>query len=51
MEHATLLMESSVEEELRLGTLQIIDVPALRGGVPVTLVRRQNGYLSGASSR
>jgi DNA-binding transcriptional LysR family regulator len=44
-----LLIESSVQEELRLGTLRIIDVPALRGGVPVTLVRRQNGYLSGAA--
>lgn len=44
-----LLIESSVEEELRLGTLKIVDVPALRGGVPVTLVRRRNGYLSGAA--
>jgi len=24
-------------------------VPALRGGVPVTLVLRRNGYLSGAA--
>lgn len=44
-----LLIESSVQEELRLGALRLIDVPALRGGVPVTLVRRQNGYLSGAA--
>lgn len=44
-----LLIESSVQEELRLGSLRVIDVPALRGGVPVTLVRRQNGYLSGAA--
>jgi DNA-binding transcriptional LysR family regulator len=44
-----LLIESSVQEELRLGSLQIIDAPALRGGVPVTLVRRRNGYLSGAA--
>ncbi|MGH7364886.1 MAG: LysR family transcriptional regulator [Candidatus Rokuibacteriota bacterium] len=44
-----LLIESSVQEELRVGTLRAIDVPALRGGVPVTLVRRQNGYLSGAA--
>jgi len=43
-----LLIESSVQEELRLGTLRVIDVPALRGGVPVRLVRRQNGDLSGA---
>jgi DNA-binding transcriptional LysR family regulator len=47
-----LLIASSVQEELRLGTLEIIDVPALRGGVPVTLVRRQNGYLrAGATKR
>ena len=44
-----LLIESSVQEELRAGTLRLVDVPALRGGVPVTLVRRQNGYLSGAA--
>ena len=44
-----LLIESSVQEELRLGSLKIIDAPALRGGVPVTLVRRRNGYLSGAA--
>jgi DNA-binding transcriptional LysR family regulator len=44
-----LLIESSVQEELRLGTLRLIDVPPLRGGVPVTLVRRQNGYLSRAA--
>ena len=42
-------IESSVQEELRLGTLALIDAPALRGGVPVTLVRRQNGYLSRAA--
>jgi DNA-binding transcriptional LysR family regulator len=44
-----LLVESSVQEELRLGTLRLIDVPALRGSMPVTLVRRQNGYLSRAA--
>ena len=44
-----LLIESSVQEELRLGSLEIIDAPALRGGVPVTLVRRRNGYLSRAA--
>ena len=44
-----LLIASSVHEELRLGTLTLIDVPALRGGVPVILVRRQKGYLSGAA--
>ena len=44
-----LLIESSVQEELRLGSLEIIHAPALQGGVPVTLVRRRNGYLSGAA--
>jgi hypothetical protein len=43
------LIESSVQEELGLGSFAIIDAPALRGGVPVTLVRRHNGYLSGAA--
>jgi hypothetical protein len=38
-----------VQEELRLGSLEIIHAPALQGGVPVTLVRRRNGYLSGAA--
>ena len=44
-----LLIESSVQEELQLGTLSLIDAPALRGGVPVTLVCCQNGYLSRAA--
>jgi DNA-binding transcriptional LysR family regulator len=44
-----LLIESSVQEELRLGTLELIDVPALRSGIAVTLVRRQQGYLSRAA--
>jgi DNA-binding transcriptional LysR family regulator len=44
-----LLVESSIQEELRLGTLTIIDVPALRATVPVSLVHRRNGYLSPAA--
>ena len=44
-----LLVESSIQEELGLGTLKIIDVPALRGTVPITLVRRRNGYLGPAA--
>jgi DNA-binding transcriptional LysR family regulator len=44
-----LLIASGVEEGLRLGTLKLIDVPALHGPVPVTLVRRRNGYLGGAA--
>jgi len=44
-----LLPESSIQEELRLGTLKIVDVPALRAAVPVFVVYRRKGYLSGAS--
>lgn len=44
-----LLVESSVQEERRLGTLAVIDAPALRAAIPVTLVRRRNGYLSRAA--
>lgn len=44
-----LLVESSVQEELRAGSLALIDVPALRARVPVVLVRRRAGHLSGAA--
>ena len=44
-----LLPESSIQEELRLGTLRIIDVPDLRTTVPIHLLYRKNGYLTGAS--
>jgi DNA-binding transcriptional LysR family regulator len=44
-----LVIASGVEEGLRLGTLKLIDVPALQGPVPITLVRRRNGYLGGAA--
>jgi hypothetical protein len=43
--------ESSVEEELRLGTLAALHVPALRATVPIALIRRRHGYLSGAAQR
>lgn len=44
-----LLAESAIEEELRLGTLRVIDVPALRASIPVTLVHRRRGYLGAAA--
>jgi hypothetical protein len=30
-------------EELHLGTLRVLDVPALRATIPVTLVNRRKG--------
>ncbi|MBV9250086.1 MAG: LysR family transcriptional regulator [Acetobacteraceae bacterium] len=44
-----LLPESSIQEELSLGTLSLIHVPALRTKLPVFLVHRRNGYLSSAA--
>lgn len=43
-----LLPVSSVEEELRLGTLQMLPISALETSVPVTLIHRRQGYLSAA---
>jgi hypothetical protein len=36
-------------EELRQGTLKVLNVPALRAGIPVAMVHRRNGYLSAAA--
>jgi DNA-binding transcriptional LysR family regulator len=44
-----LLPESSVQEELRLGTLRTIDIPCLQTMVPIHVLYRKNGYLTGAS--
>jgi DNA-binding transcriptional LysR family regulator len=44
-----LLPESALQDELRLGTLDIIDVPRLQTTVPVHVLHRKNGYLTGAS--
>lgn len=44
-----LMPESSIQEELRLGTLAVIDVRRLRASVPVCVVHRKRGYLSGAA--
>jgi DNA-binding transcriptional LysR family regulator len=44
-----LLPESSVDEELRVGTLRILRVPAMRTTIPVVLIHRRRAYLSGAA--
>ena len=44
-----LLQESSVDEELRAGSLCVLPVPALRVTVPVALIRRRRAFLSGAT--
>jgi DNA-binding transcriptional LysR family regulator len=44
-----LLPESSTREELSLGSLAVVDVPALRTTVPVVLLRRAKGFLSPAT--
>jgi DNA-binding transcriptional LysR family regulator len=46
-----LLPASGIEEELRLGTLVALDVPALTMTVPVVAIHRRSGYLSGAARR
>ena len=40
---------SSIEEEERLGTLRILDVPALAAAIPVVRIHRRSGYLSHAA--
>jgi DNA-binding transcriptional LysR family regulator len=44
-----LLPESSVQEELRLGTLRTIDISDLQTTVPIHVLYRKSGYLTGAS--
>jgi DNA-binding transcriptional LysR family regulator len=44
-----LLPSSGVEEELRVGTLRALPVAAMRLEVPVVLVHRRRGHLSGAA--
>jgi DNA-binding transcriptional LysR family regulator len=44
-----ILPESSLEEELRTGTLCAIDVPALTPSIPVALIRRRNAFQTGAA--
>jgi len=44
-----LMPASSVEEELRVGTLRALRIAAMRLAVPVVLVHRRKAYLSGAA--
>jgi DNA-binding transcriptional LysR family regulator len=44
-----ILPESSLEEELRTGTLRAIDAPALTATIPVALIRRRNAFQTGAA--
>lgn len=45
-----LVPESSVRDELKLGTLKELDIPAMRASIPVALIHRRNGYLNPAAS-
>jgi DNA-binding transcriptional LysR family regulator len=44
-----LLAESGIQEELKSGTLKVVNVPALQASIPIALVYRRNGYLSAAA--
>jgi len=44
-----LLPESSIQEELRLGTLRTIDSSDLQSTIPIHVLYRKSGYLTGAS--
>lgn len=44
-----LLPESSIQEELRLGTLRTIDISHLQTTVPIHMLYRKSGYLTGAA--
>jgi len=44
-----LMPESTVQEELRLGTLRALKLSAMRLAVPVVLIHRRRGFLSGAA--
>ena len=44
-----LVPESSIDEELRLGTLRVLRIAAMRIALPVVLVHRRGAYLRGAT--
>ena len=44
-----LVPESSVRDELKLGTLREIDAPAVRTTVPIVLIHRRKGHLNPAA--
>ena len=45
-----LVPESSVRDELRQGVLEALDIPSMRTAIPITAIRRRNGYLSPAAT-
>ena len=47
--YLAILPESSLEEELRTGTLRAIDAPALTTTIPVALIRRRTAFQTGAA--
>jgi DNA-binding transcriptional LysR family regulator len=44
-----LLPESSIDEELRSGTLSALRIPALRATIPVALIHRRRAFHNGAT--
>jgi len=46
-----LMPTSSIEEEVRLGTLHVLTIADLETVIPVTAIHRRGGYLSGAARR
>ena len=44
-----LLAENGIREEIRAGTLRMLNIPALRASIPVNVVYRRNGYLNAAA--
>ena len=46
-----LLPQTSIVDELRVGSLAVLDVKAMRAAIPVTAIHRRNGYLSPAAKQ
>jgi DNA-binding transcriptional LysR family regulator len=44
-----ILPESSLDEELRSGTLRPIEAPSMTASIPVALIRRRNAFQTGAA--
>jgi DNA-binding transcriptional LysR family regulator len=44
-----ILPQSSLQDELRTGTLHPIDAPALTTTIPITLIRRRTAFQTGAA--
>ena len=44
-----LLAENGIQEEIKAGTLSVLNIPALRASIPVHVVYRRNGYLNAAA--